>query len=430
MKNFKTFRRILFGTIGSLYFFAMLHRLAPTVIARDLAAAFDAEAVMLGIISSTYFYFYSAAQPVVGYLSDTVGPRKILTASFIIAAVGTVVFALAPNAATAMAGRALVGFGAGGVFIPALKVFSRWYRVDEFAVMTGLLLTIGGLGGLSAAVPLTYAVVSFGWRTAFVEIGILSFVLAAACWIVTRDKPEDRGWPPVPGSPPSFSADREEHMSVGRRMILIFGNFNFWMISLNFFFTGGVFLTFQGLWAVPYLMDVFHIERVAAGSILMCIPLGFATGGPCLSLLARRFGWDQKKIILWTMVFSFLAWIVLLFLQQRSHLFIVAPLFFFLGVVGGGTAPMLLALNRELFPPALMGTASGLTNMATFVGTALFQPLTGLMLQQFPVLRPGIYSLEAYRCLILFFALAFGAAIIVTALLTYRKSSRPSHPNR
>jgi sugar phosphate permease len=430
MGKFKTFRWILFGTIGSLYFFAMLHRLAPTVIARDLAAAFDAEAVMLGIISSTYFYFYSAAQPVVGYLSDTVGPRKILTASFIIAGIGTVIFALAPNAATAMAGRALIGFGAGGVFIPGLKVFSHWYRVDEFSVMTGLLLTIGGLGGLSAAVPLTYAVVAFGWRIAFMGIGVLSIILAGACWIVTRDKPEDRGWPPVPDTTASIPSVQQERLSVGRRMILIFGNFNFWMISLNFFFTGGVFLTFQGLWAVPYLMDVFHIERVAAGSVLMCIPLGFATGGPCLSLLARRFGWNQKKIILWAMVVSLVAWIVLLFLQQRSHLFIVAPLFFLLGVVGGGTAPMLLALNRELFPPALMGTASGLTNMATFVGTALFQPLTGLMLQQFPVLRPGVYSFEAYRCLLVFFIVCFAAALIVTALLAYRKSSRPSPPNR
>lgn len=430
MGKFKTFRWILFGTIGSLYFFAILHRLAPTVIARDLALAFDAEAMMLGIISSTYFYFYSAAQPVVGYLSDTVGPRKILTASFIIAGVGTVIFGLAPNAATAMVGRALIGFGAGGVFIPGLKVFSHWYRVDEFSVMTGLLLTIGGLGGLSAAVPLTYAVVAFGWRIAFMGIGVLSIILAGACWIVTRDKPEDRGWPPVPDTTASIPSVQQERLSVGRRMILIFGNFNFWMISLNFFFTGGVFLTFQGLWAVPYLMDVFHIERVAAGSVLMCIPLGFATGGPCLSLVARHFSWNRKNIIFWAMVVSLVAWIVLLFLQDRSHLFIVAPLFFLLGVAGGGTAPMLLALNRELFPPALMGTASGLTNMATFVGTALFQPLTGYMLQQFPVLRPGVYSFEAYRCLLVFFIVSFAAALIVAALLAYRKSSRPSHPNR
>lgn len=52
------------------------------------------------------------------------------------------------------------------------------------------------------------------------------------------------------------------------------------------------------------------------------------------------------------------------------------------------------------------------------------------MLQQFPVLRPGVYSFEAYRCLLVFFIVSFAAALIVAALLAYRKSSRPSHPNR
>ena len=76
MNHFKSFRWLLFGMIGALYFLAHFHRMAPTVIARDLALAFDADAMVLGMIASTYFYLYSVSQPVVGYLSDTVGPAK------------------------------------------------------------------------------------------------------------------------------------------------------------------------------------------------------------------------------------------------------------------------------------------------------------------------------------------------------------------
>ncbi len=137
-------------------------------------------------------------QPVVGYLSDTVGSRLVMTVSFIVSAIGAVIFGTAANTTLLITGRILIGAGAGGIFIPALKSFSQWYRVDEFAVMTGLILTIGGLGALSAALPLTYLVLWIGWRAAFVSIGVLSLVLGIACWLILRDRPEDLGWPAVP----------------------------------------------------------------------------------------------------------------------------------------------------------------------------------------------------------------------------------------
>ena len=424
MKQFKTYRWILFAAVGILYFLAHVHRVAPTVIARDLAKSFNAEPVVLGIISSAYFYLYAVAQPIVGYLSDSVGPRKIIAAFFAIAAAGAVLFGLAPNAAVATIGRGLVGFGAGGVFIPGLKLFTRWYRVNEFAVITGLMLTLGGLGGLCSAVPLTYFVMSLGWRTAFVVIGFLSLALAVACWVITRDRPEDRGWQPLYDFDLAESPEQKETMGMGQRMGMIFSNFNFWMITISFFFTGGVLITFQGLWAVPYLMDVFHLERVAAGSILMFIPLGFALGGPSISLVSRRLGLNDKTVIVWALVLQFLGWVLLWFLHDRADLYLVIATFFLMGVAGGGTAPLLLALTRELFPPALMGTATGLTNTASFVGTALYQPLTGYILQQFPVLQPGVFSFPAYRSLLVIFIISFAAAILATALLS--KRNQPS----
>jgi MFS family permease len=109
--------------IGVLYFLVHLQRLAPTVIARDLALSFSADAMLLGVIASSYFYLYALAQPVVGYLSDTAGPRKVIAFSFLLTSLGTLLFALAPSATVATAGRALVGFGAGGSSSPVSRSF-------------------------------------------------------------------------------------------------------------------------------------------------------------------------------------------------------------------------------------------------------------------------------------------------------------------
>jgi len=421
MNDFKKYRWILFGLIGTLYFLVCLHRMSPTVIARDLALSFHADAVVLGLIASSYFYLYSAAQPIVGYLSDTVGPRKVMTVSFILAAIGAVIFGTASDTTMLIVGRTLVGAGAGGIFIPALKSFSRWYRVDEFAVITGLMLTIGGLGALSAALPLTYLVLWVGWRAAFVSIGFLSLVLAVTCWIIVRDKPEDRGWPAIPAFGLPLPEVHVEQMGLGKRMALILGNLDFWMLTLATFFTGGVVITFQGLWAVPYLMDVFGLDRVGAGWLLMLLPLGFACGGPGLGFFTNKMKLNQKSVLLGAWVISLLGWVLLLFVHDRAYLFMVPFLFFIFGVAGGGTAPIMFTITRNLFPPELMGTAAGLMNTAAFVGTAIYQPFTGYLLQQYPVVQKGVYSFAAYRSLLLVFLVSFAAAIAATAMLTGRK---------
>jgi len=421
MSNFKSYRWLLFGLVGTLYFLVCLHRVSPTVIARDLALEFQADAMILGLIFSSYFYIYAAMQPVVGYLADTAGPRKIITLSFLLAAVGAVVFGTAQNVTMATVGRTIIGAGAAGVFIPALKLFSQWYRVDEFAGMTGLLLTVGGLGALAAAAPLTYLVLLLGWRTTFFFIGGLSLVLALACWLIMRDTPAIKGWPAMTPGGISQTEAPVEAIGVWKRMALIFGNFDFWIISLSTFFTGGVFLSFQGVWAVPYLMDVLGASRVEAGWVLMLLPLGFAMGGPVIGFWTEKLRLNHKRVLMWALGFGFFGWMALLFFRNRTDLFIVSPLFFLFGMIGGGTLPICFTIIRDLFPPGLMATASGVMNMAAFFGTALYLPISGYILKQVPVVQPGIYPFEAYRGLLIFYLISYLLAVLCTALLSQQK---------
>ena len=117
LRQFTTYRWVLFAMAGALYFMVCFHRLTPTVIARDLVFSLHADAVTLGIIASAYFYLYSGVQPIVGYLSDTVGPRKIMSLFFVLAATGTIIFATAANAGmAALEGRCSAPAWAGSSF--------------------------------------------------------------------------------------------------------------------------------------------------------------------------------------------------------------------------------------------------------------------------------------------------------------------------
>ena len=425
MKSFKIYRFAILTIIGILYFFVCLHRLSPTVIARDLTISLHADAVILGIIASSYFYLYAAMQPLVGYLSDTTGPRKVMALLFFISAAGAVIFGLAPNAMTAILGRALIGAGLAGIFIPALKIFSRWYRANQFAGLTGIMITIGGLGGLAAAMPLTYLVVLLGWRGSFVAIGVLSAALAILAWIIVRDSPADRGWP-VLNAEDNAAPKAGEEIRLSQRLVTVFGNLDFCLICLAVFLIYGAALSFQGLWAVPYLMDVFGLDQVRAGWMLMAWPLGWAIGGPSVGFLSDRLHLDRKKALLWCLGLSSLGWLLLIFLQEREHLVIVVFLFFLLGLTAGGVLPLSFTITRDLFPFRLMGTATGLMNTASFFGSAVYMPLSGFLLNLTASSRPGSYSFDAYRTLLIVFLLSYAAAFIAMALLSNRKTSSAS----
>ncbi|MFW6011728.1 MAG: MFS transporter [Desulfosalsimonas sp.] len=390
------YRWAIFGVVSIIYFLACLHRISPTVIAEDLVKEFGANATSLGIMASAYFYLYAAVQPPVGMLSDTLGPRAVTTVFAGIACAGVLLFGAAPSMAVATAGRALVGIGVGGVFIPGLKIFSRWFKKTEFAAITGAFLAFGNAGNLSASLPLTWLVVILGWRMSFWAIGVFTLVMAVCAWLILRDKPEDKGWraiEPDPAADDSF--DIPADTGTLKRLFMVLGNASFWMITLSYFFFGGPSLTFQGLWAVPYLVDVHGYSRVVAGGLLMLMPMGFVIGAPLIGLMADRLGFARRQVIIFSVAVGLACWSVYLFTMGKPPSIILAPLFLITGMCGGGTLSLYFAITKELFPAWLTGTAIGLMNPAAFLGTALFQPFTGWLIDLVGSSEGG-YPVEAY----------------------------------
>jgi len=90
-------RWVVFGVISSVYFLVFFHRVSPSVIAPNLLATFHTNATALGFMSSMYFYLYALEQPLVGHLSDVLGPRKVVGFWSLVATIGCVLFGLAPT---------------------------------------------------------------------------------------------------------------------------------------------------------------------------------------------------------------------------------------------------------------------------------------------------------------------------------------------
>ena len=226
------YRWVIFWILASGYVLVYFHRLCPAVVAVDMMQDLRAGGALTGFLSAAYFYPYAVMQLPAGLLSDSWGPRNTITLFFGVASIGSLLLGLAPSAFWAIMGRTLVGLGVAMLFVPTMKVLAEWFRVREFAMMTGVLMAMGGLGSLIAATPLALLSARIGWRFSFVVVAVFTFILIVLVWIFVRDKPADFGWPS------SRAKDQAAPTSIrlAEGVKKVFTSASFWPLAIWFFF--------------------------------------------------------------------------------------------------------------------------------------------------------------------------------------------------
>jgi len=374
-----------------IYFLVYFHRVSTSVLAPELLTAFQTNATVLGLMSSMYFYLYALEQPMVGYLADRLGPRRVVGWWTLVAATGCALFALAPSVAWAAAGRALIGFGVGGVYVPALKALSQWFSRRRVPLVLGLLLAWGNLGAVVATTPLVWMSSRWGWRACFWIIGAASFGLGLITLLVLRDHPHTE----TPGTPDENQSDAAP-TSPASPFLQALRVPRFWIVAVLFFILYGSILSFQGLWATPFLAEALAVDHLLASQLNMLIPVGFMVGAPGCGWFCSRFGVDKTHVFLAMVAVLALLWSGIIFGVELLGVFGMAGLLLVLGAVTGGFCNVLWALVYETTPPAILGVTTGLLNPFPLLGVAAFQVLTGAVMDR--VDRVGdVYSSAAYQ---------------------------------
>lgn len=354
------------GIVAVSYVLSFFQRFAPAGIAQDLAVAFQTSAASLGILAATYFYVYTVMQVPTGILVDTLGPRRILVLGGVIGGAGSFLFGFAPTLDLALAGRTLIGLGVSVTFIAMLKLIAVWFEENRFATLVGVSMLIGNLGSVLAGAPLSALSQVSGWRIVFLGVGGLSFVLAALCWVLVRDRPLAAG--------ESAGTVKFDRTAVLSGLISVVRNRDTWPAVLMNTGTCGAFFTFAGLWTVPYLMQVHSMERSVAASHLSLWFGGFAVGCFFIGTLSDRLGRRKPVAIVSTHLFAAI-WLIWLSCITMP-VWLSYSLFGLLGLATAGFS-LTWACAKEVNPPLLSGMSTSVANMGGFLAGALLQPLVG-----------------------------------------------------
>ncbi len=405
-------------TLGALlYLAAFFQRVAPAVMTDQLMAEFALGGAALGNLSAFYFYSYVAMQIPTGLLADRWGPRRLLASGAAIAALGGLLFALAPTLAWASAGRLLVGASVAVGFVSMLKLSSHWIAPQRFALVSGLLLLMGLVGGVSAGVPLRLAVDAFGWRLVMAVFAGFTGLLAVAIWLLVRDDPADRGYA---SHFHQAGSAHHEHAPILKSLVEVLSYRNIWLLMLVPLGVSGAVLTFAGLWGVPWLRQVHGLDPKAAAAITSTMLVAWGVGGPVLGAWSTRMG-RRKPIYIGSAIVALLGW--------GTVIYAGLPLWALIGVLAvtgfaSGNIIIGFAWAKESVPLRLMGTASGVANMGPLMGGMLLQPGVGWLLDRYwnGVMAGGarIYDAAAYQA---GFSLMFATVVAAFFILLFVRES-------
>jgi MFS family permease len=398
-----------------LYFVSYFHRVSITVIVEDLMRDFSASATSLGFLSSLYFYPYAAMQIPAGLLVDSIGSRKTLTLFCFMASIGTLIFAFSPNLFSAMLGRALVGLGVSVAFLCTAKLIASWFDAKSFASLTGLLVSIGNIGALIGSAPLAYLVTALGWRFSFFLIASATFVLTIALWFEVKDAPKEITPRPCHShSTPAPPNNRWDRSTDGIR--LSFRSRDFWFTAFPPLFFFGTFISLQGLWGVPYLMQVYELSKIDASIVIMMMAIGFSFGATFWGLVSDRLVVSRKRVYLIGLVLYSLTWFLFTSVTTETTRSFLPLLLLLLGFFFG-VMPISIVMVKELFPKRMMGAATGSANAYPFVGAAFYQILIGYFLDTHGLVNivegVRVFSRVSYR---LSFTVCLATLIAATAM--------------
>lgn len=268
----------LYFPFAAGYLLSYLFRMINAVISPDLTREMSLSPGELGLLTGGYLVAFGALQLPIGMLLDRYGPRRVEPALLLVAALGAAAFSAAGGLASLVAARALIGAGCAACLMSPLKAFATWYPKERQASLAGWIMVAGGTGALLATAPLEAALSIASWRMVFAVLAAASGLAAVAIWARVPDVPKN---PRVVGLAVQW-----------RGVTAMLTHPRFWWIIPVSAFGIGTFFSVQGLWSVPWLMEVEGYTRAVAarhlfvmGAVMLA---GYFTVGMFATWLGQR----------------------------------------------------------------------------------------------------------------------------------------------
>jgi MFS family permease len=336
----------MFTVFGVAYSFGAFF--AP--MSREFGAGRAAVSLVFSITAFMWFTLGAISGP----LADRFGPRRVVLAGGAALGGGLLLTSFVNQL---WAGYITYGLGVGiGVacgYVPMVSAVGGWFERRR-ALAVGIAVTGIGVGTL-AVPPLSALLIDrFGWRTAYIVLGVASLALIGLAALGASPPPAAR------------EADRRPLGGVVRSR-------EFWLMYLSAIpLSFALFFFFVHL--VPFAQSR-GAAPVAAAGLLSVVGAGSILGRLGMGVVAERLGsLATFKAAVAAMALSTVVWLLF---PQYGGLVAVALI---MGTAYGGWVALSPSVAAELFGTAGLGGTVGILYTSAGIGALLGPPLSGLLI--------------------------------------------------
>jgi MFS family permease len=393
------------------YFLAVFHRSSLAVAGLLAADRFGISASQLATFTTLQLVVYAGMQIPVGILVDRFGPRSVMLSGMVVISVAQAGFALADTYPLALLARVFVGVGDAMTFICLLRIVAAWFPPRRIPLMTTLSGTLGQLGSVVAAIPMTWALGHLGWTRAYLIAAVAGPVVAACGLFLLHDAP---GRPHVRGVSQTMrevlAGLRESWSHPGTRL-------GFWMHFTTPFSSNTLAL----LWGLPFFVRGEGRSDHVAGLLLTVLTLTAMAVGPLLGWAIGREPWHRSTLALGIIGATITLWTVVLLWPGEAPLGVLVLLVMVVGA--GGPASMIgFDVARTFNPAHRLGSASGIVNQGGFIASLILVLSIGWVLDWRTPGTGSDYTPDAFRWAMSLQYVLW--AVGVAQMVRYRRKAR------
>ena len=383
--------------VAVYYLYQYALRSAPSVMMPQLGDAFGVTALGAASIVGMFYYGYSPFSLVAGATIDRFGAKRIIPIGAALVGAGALLFGTG-NSLAAGTGRLLQG--AGGVFalVGAVYLITKNFPASVAASFIGATQMFGMAGGSLgqfAVGPLIQH--GLPWARFWIYAGFLGLIISVGLFLLL----------PKDARPPAQGGVAALLRQLGR----VFRNPQSILCGL---IAGLLFVptTLFGMtWGVRFLQEARGREYEAAVALAATLPLGWMIGCPLLGFISDRLGRRKPVIMGGTLLLlGVFAWVLF-----GNPAILRGPVVGILMGIASGAAMLPYTVIKEVNPPELGGSATGVINFINFTFSALLGPWFGSRLERVP--EGDTTGLEHYQAGFQLLLYGIAAALALTFFL-------------
>ncbi len=298
-------------------------------------------------------------------------------------------------------------------FLSCIRLASRWFEPKQMALASGVIITLGMLGGVVAQTPMALLSQALGWRQAMMIASGLGVALTIIILLTIKDWPTRR----CDAISTNKVNKRDQKTNVWHRLRMVISNPCNWLGGIYTALMNLPVFLLGALWGNMYLVKVHNLTTTQASYITAIMLFGLMIGSPLIGWISDQIQSRRMPMIIGSLA-SLLVILVIIFAPNLSLLELLL-LFLLLGLASSSQV-LSFPLITELYAPHATGAANSVVALAIMSSGFIFQPMFGWLVdlhnKSENTLNHTIYSASDLSFAVLIIPLAFTIAVIIASL--------------